>query len=166
MAGRVRAILRPVTTAESFATPRVASGALFFDARGHVLLVKPTYKELWDIPGGYLHPGETPTAALRRELVEELGVELPIGRLLAADWAPSEQEGDKLLWVFDGGELGDAQTAAIRVDGVEIAQYAFHRRADLDSLLIPRLARRVHAAIDARISDLTAYLEHGASVHI
>ena len=171
MAARVHVILRPVTAAETaiaetFATPRVASGVLYFDAQDRVLLVKPTYKELWDIPGGYLHPGETPTAALRRELLEELGAELPIGRLLAADWAPSDQEGDKLLWVFDGGELDGADVARIRVDGVEIAEYAFHRREDLDSLLIPRLARRVHAALDAGISGLTAYLEHGVPVHI
>ena len=131
----VRAILRrvpPTESAEPFATPRVASGVLYSDAQGRALLVKPTYKDLWDIPGGYLHPGETPTAALRRELVEELGTALPIGRLLAADWAPSEQEGDKLLWVFDGGELDDAELAEIRVDGVEIAEYAFHSREALE----------------------------------
>ena len=38
----------------SFATPRVAAGALFFDDRGRVLLVHPTYKDTWDIPGGYV----------------------------------------------------------------------------------------------------------------
>jgi len=34
------------------ATPRVAAGVLFRDAQGRVLLVKPTYKDGWDIPGG------------------------------------------------------------------------------------------------------------------
>jgi 8-oxo-dGTP diphosphatase len=137
------------TDDETFATPRVATGVLYFDGPDRVMLVNPTYKDLWDIPGGYLQPGETPTSALRRELQEELGTELPVGRLLTVDWAPSEREGDKLLWVFDG---------------VEIGEYAFHDRDSLNTLLIPRLARRLHAAIDARAKGETVYLEHGARV--
>jgi 8-oxo-dGTP pyrophosphatase MutT (NUDIX family) len=58
---------------EEFALPRAASGVLYFDGSGRVMLVNPTYKPLWDIPGGYLRPGESPTRALRREIAEELG---------------------------------------------------------------------------------------------
>jgi ADP-ribose pyrophosphatase YjhB (NUDIX family) len=72
------------------ARPRVASGALFFDAEGRLLLVKPTYKDGWDIPGGYVEPGETPREACEREVAEELGIRPRIGDLLVADWAPSE----------------------------------------------------------------------------
>lgn len=152
------------TEDETFAAPRVATGVLYFDGPDRVMLVNPTYKDLWDIPGGYLQPGETPTSALRRELREELGVELPVGRLLAVDWAPSEREGDKLLWVFDGGELTQQQLDKIHVDGVEIGEYAFHDRDSLNNLLIPRLGRRLHAAIDAHAKGETVYLEHGARV--
>ena len=60
---------------ETFATPRVAAGALFFDDAGRVLLVHPTYKDTWDIPGGYVERGESPAAACRRELQEELGLD-------------------------------------------------------------------------------------------
>ena len=146
---------------DAFATPRTAAGVLYFDGPDRVLLVHPTYKEGWDLPGGYLMPGETPTSALRRELLEELGADLPIGELLVVDWAPSAGEGDKVLFVFDGGELTDGQRAAIRVDGAEIDRYAYHHRAALDGLLIPRLARRVHVAIQAKASGETVYLEHG-----
>jgi hypothetical protein len=48
---------------EEFARPRAASGALYFDGEGRVMLVKPTYKPLWEIPGGYVQPGESPKAA-------------------------------------------------------------------------------------------------------
>lgn len=148
-------------TGEDFATPRAAAGVLYFDEHGRVLLVHPTYKDGWELPGGYLMPGETPTSALRRELVEELGTPLPTGRLLVVDWAPSEGEGDKILFVFDGGELSAQQLAAIRVDGTEIDRYAYHHRYELDDLLIPRLARRVRAAIEAKADGGTVYLEHG-----
>jgi 8-oxo-dGTP pyrophosphatase MutT (NUDIX family) len=149
---------------DAFATPRTATAGLYFAGADKVLLVNPTYKDGWELPGGYLMPGETPTGALRRELVEELGAPLPVGRLLVVDWAPNAREGDKVLWIFDGGELSDREHAAISVDGAEISEYAYHHRGGLDELLIPRLARRVHAAIDARANDDTYYLEHGARV--
>jgi 8-oxo-dGTP diphosphatase len=151
-------------TSGRFAQPRAASGALFFDQAGRVMLVRPTYKPLWDIPGGYVEPGESPDAAVRREIAEELGTALPVGPMLAVDWAPHPDEGDKLLFIFDGGVLSQDQVAAIRVDGTEISEFAFRSRPELDRLLIPRLSRRVHAAIDARSAGRAVYLEHGSAL--
>jgi ADP-ribose pyrophosphatase YjhB (NUDIX family) len=146
---------------EAVAQPRTAAGALFFDEAGRVLLVKPTYKPGREIPGGYVHPGETPSEAAAREVREEPGITPPIGRLLVAGWAPHPTEGDKLLFVFDGGTLSPKWLAKINLDGVEIGEYAFHEIDQLDTHLIPRLARRVHAACVARVTSATAYLEHG-----
>lgn len=38
---------------------------------------------LWEFPGGKLEPNETPQAALRREIREELGMEIRVSALLA-----------------------------------------------------------------------------------
>src|SRR3954464_2244473 len=56
------------------------------DARGWVLLQErdehaPTSPEQWGIVGGRVEPGEDRAAAMRRELREETGLELPAGVL-------------------------------------------------------------------------------------
>jgi 8-oxo-dGTP diphosphatase len=139
----------------------VAAGVLFFDDAGRILLVQPTYKDYRDIPGGYVETGETPAQAAAREVHEELGIEAAIGPLLVADWAPHPDEGDKLLFVFDGGTLTAEQVDAIRLQADELASYAFHDPAEAGTLLIPRLGRRVTAAIDAHQAGRTTYLERG-----
>lgn len=143
------------------ATPRMAAGALFFDDQGRVLLVKPTYKDHWEIPGGYVEPGESPLQACRREVCEELGIDPPLGRLLVVDWAPNAGEGDKILWIFDGGQLDVEMLSAVTLRADELERMEFHPPERLDHLLIPRLARRVDMAIRARQGKETFYVEHG-----
>ena len=145
------------------AKPRVAAGALFFDDQEDVLLVKPTYKDGWDIPGGYVEPGETPVEACRREVKEELGLELPLLRLLVVDWAPSEDEGDKVLFVFDGGMITPGIQDQLSLPRVELVTFAFRPPEVLDGLMPARLARRLRAAISARERGVVEYLEHGVT---
>jgi ADP-ribose pyrophosphatase YjhB (NUDIX family) len=135
----------------------VAAGALFADADGRIMLVRPSYQDSWEIPGGMLEAGETPSAACSREIAEELGLSIRVGRLLVADWAPHPVQGTKLLFVFDGGHLTAAQLDAIRFTDGEITEWRFVPPAHLDDYLIPRLARRLRAA---RPNE-TRYLEHG-----
>lgn len=141
--------------------PYVAAGVLFFDEAGRILLVQPTYKDHWDIPGGYVETGETPAQAAAREVREELSIDAAVGPLLVVDWAPHPDEGDKLLLIFDGGILTDDQLDGIRLQTDEIASYTLHDQTEAITLLIPRLGRRVAAAIDAHQAGRTAYLEFG-----
>jgi 8-oxo-dGTP diphosphatase len=56
----------------------VTAGAVITDARGRVLLLKHRFRPGlgWGIPGGFLETGEQPEEALRRELREEIGLEV------------------------------------------------------------------------------------------
>jgi 8-oxo-dGTP diphosphatase len=139
----------------------VAAGALFVDEQDRVMLVRPTYKPYWDLPGGYVEEGESPLQACVREVGEELGLRVQIATLLAVDWAPHPDEGDKMLFVFDGGRLTADQLAAVAFQDGEIGEYAFVADSQLDDLTIPRLARRIRATMQARRQMQTAYLEEG-----
>ena len=144
------------------ATPRIAAGALFLDEHGRVMLVRPTYKAHWEIPGGYVEEGESPLDACIREVAEELGLQVTVGRLLTVDWAPRPDEGDKMLFVFDGGTLDQSQLNNVIFRDGEISEWAFVDSSKLDELTIPRLARRIRESIEARRERQTLYLEQGA----
>ncbi|MEU1624106.1 NUDIX hydrolase [Streptomyces sp. NPDC020096] len=143
------------------AHPRMAAGALFFDAAGRLLMVEPSYKDYWEIPGGYIENGESPLQACVREVREELGLTVPIGRMLAVDWAPNPAEGDKVLYVFDGGEITPELAAKIILPPDELRAFHFVPLDQVEHKTIPRLARRVQAAALARKSAAPVYLEHG-----
>ncbi len=64
----------------------VTAGALIFDEQGRILLLEHVFRPDggWGIPGGFLSKGEQPEAGLRRELREEIGIELADVEMLFA----------------------------------------------------------------------------------
>ena len=62
----------------------VTAGAFIFDDAGRLLLLEHVFRpdSGWGIPGGFLSKGEQPETALRRELLEEIGLEVADVKLL------------------------------------------------------------------------------------
>ena len=141
---------------------RVAAGVLITDDLDRVLLLQPSYKPTWEIPGGTVEEGESPRAAARREVREELGLEREIGSLLVVDWAPAEPpRTEALAFVYDGGMLDDAEARAILLGRAELNAYGF---VDIDGavgLVSVRLERRIVSALAARRARRTVELEDG-----
>ena len=64
---------------------RVIAHVLIRDRSGRVLLCETRFKPDWELPGGIVEQYETPRAGAAREVAEELGIELAVGRLLVVE---------------------------------------------------------------------------------
>ena len=141
----------------------MAAGALFRDGAGRPLLVDPVYKDTWDLPGGAVEAEESPHAACRREVAEELGLDRPVGRVLAVDWVPSRPERPEgVIVVYDGGVLSAADIDAVVLGDGELAGFAFTEPGEVASLVTPLLARRIAACLEAVAAGTVAVLENGS----
>jgi len=141
---------------------RMGAGLLLSDAAGRVLLVEPTYKPRWEIPGGAVEADEPPYAAVVREIKEELGLSVRPGRLLVTDWVPPRPDRTEgLMMMFDGGVLTLEQIAQIRLPPEELRSWAWCTEQEAGERLSELLARRVAAAVRARAEKTSVYLENG-----
>jgi 8-oxo-dGTP pyrophosphatase MutT (NUDIX family) len=158
----VPGFLPPDEYIASLARKRMAAGALFRDKDGRVLLVDPVYRETWDLPGGAVEAEESPQAACRREVAEELGLDRPAGRVLAVDWVPSRLgRPEGLIVVYDGGTLSPAEIAALAVTDSELAGFAFVPPDEVAARVTPLVGSRISACLDAVARGLVLSLEAG-----
>ncbi|RIQ19468.1 NUDIX domain-containing protein [Jiangella rhizosphaerae] len=142
---------------------RVSADVLIRDVSGRILLVEPTYKPGWDLPGGMAEANEPPDMAARRELHEELGIDLEIGRLLCIDWvAPHGPWDDLLAFIFDGGRLTPAQVSQIRLQNSELRAFEFCHDDLITERLPQSLSRRVAAARSALVKGDVRYVHDGS----
>ncbi|HVB43917.1 MAG TPA: NUDIX hydrolase [Streptosporangiaceae bacterium] len=141
----------------------VAAGALITDRAGRVLLVKPNYRELWSIPGGICEFGEPPHSGCAREVAEELGLDIPVGRLLAADWSQpfGADERPIMHFLFDGGSLEDG--GQIVLQEAELDGFRFTEPGELSQYLPPHGQSRVGGALRARESGAAVFVPHDIS---
>jgi 8-oxo-dGTP diphosphatase len=140
-----------------------SAGALIFDQAGQLLILKPTYKTGWTIPGGVMEAdGETPWAACRREVHEECGLDVHQARLACVDFRPPRPgKPGGLRFLFDCGALSADHLAAIVLQPEEISAYRLMPVPAALELLRGPIRRRVGAAWQA---DGPIYLEDGRPV--
>ena len=106
----------------------VSAGALIYDRAGRLLILKPTYKSGWTIPGGVMEAdGESPWEACQREVREETGLEAEVVEKLGdvkywyvRKWSDGERVFKVVsffLLRYVSGSLRDYQRS--EVDGAE-----------------------------------------------
>ncbi len=146
---------------------RIGALVLVRDDEDKVLLVKPTYREGWILPGGGAEADESVHDAAAREAVEETGAYIGVGRLLVVDRIPADPitgHAEGYDFVFDGGRF-PANTVLLPApgeDGIpELDNFAFVEPADLDDYAKPYQSRRIRAALSALRSGHLGYLDDG-----
>ncbi len=131
--------------------------AALVDGDGRVLLQqRPAGKALaglWEFPGGKLEPGETPEAALVRELHEELAITVTPEALEPAGFATEPLPGRHLLLLLYVIRSWSGTPAALEADGL-----TWCRPVDMQAWRMPPadgpLVRQLAAYLaDSRSSD-------------
>ncbi|HEX2493489.1 MAG TPA: (deoxy)nucleoside triphosphate pyrophosphohydrolase [Steroidobacter sp.] len=137
----------------------VVAGALF-DARGRVLIAqRPPGKHMeggWEFPGGKLDPGEEPLAGLKRELREELGVEVHDAEpLIAFEHAYADRRVLLELWLVTRftGEARPLERQPLRWVDLEMLDHIGLLEADAPMAPALREARRKDRRPDAADSE-------------
>lgn len=153
------------TTAFAQELPRIpaSAGALIFDPAGRLLVLKPSYKKGWTIPGGQIDAnGESPWEACQRETREECGLEVSEGRLACVDFLrPKPDRPGGVRFLFDCGALSRGELSKITLQEAEIVEHRFAALDDAATLLSGPIRRRVAAAAGAKHC---VYLEDGRPV--
>jgi 8-oxo-dGTP pyrophosphatase MutT (NUDIX family) len=144
---------------------RMAAGVLYYDQQGRVLLVEPSYKDTWELPGGGVEEDESPWAAAVRELAEELGTTRALGRLLLVDYVSAQDpRPEGVVFIFDGGPLRQSDVDAFEfVDG-EILSAGFFTVPEVRDRVRSMLADRIEAAFAAISEGVTVLCEDGRRV--
>lgn len=139
---------------------RMGAGALFLNEAGQLLLVNPTYKPQWEIPGGLVELNESPRAACMREVKEELGLSKTCERLLCLDYLHANQERTEgIMFIFWGGMLSAVEIASIRLPETELSEYRFLDMAEAAQLVTPAMANRLRKSLEAVFTENTIYIE-------
>lgn len=126
----------------------VTTGVVIFDEAGRVLLLQHRFRpgSGWGIPGGFMKAGEQPEAALRRELREELEVELVQLELAFARALESYQQ---VELIFRGQVRGSLKPCSLEVR--QAAWFALNElpaglSADQRALIVKALAAPLRQA--------------------
>jgi 8-oxo-dGTP diphosphatase len=146
-----------------FPKKRMAAGALFQNDAGQVLLVKPSYRESLLLPGGVIEENESPKSAAIREVQEELGLDIPLGKLLVVDYfsKKSDKRTESVVFVFDGGILNPELIEKIHLQEAELLEYKFVDIKNFEEVHSTGTIKRARLAKKAFDGETCYYLENG-----
>jgi 8-oxo-dGTP pyrophosphatase MutT (NUDIX family) len=112
---------------------KVAVKVILKSDKGNILLVKPDYKDTWQMPGGGVEESEDPKMAAVRETEEETGVRVKINDIRLVDSIFKAKE-DYLFLLFECKKLLP-EDADYSVQDEEIEEYKFLHPTEVADLL-------------------------------
>jgi len=139
----------------------IASGALIFDENDRFLVVKPSYKSYWHIPGGIVEKNESPLEACEREVFEETNLMLKPSEVAAIVYrCMPDEEIDSLVFIFHCGKIGPDLKTVIKIPFGEIEDYKFIEKRDASNYLDNIMSSALQECFSDDHNRSTIYLEN------
>ncbi len=140
----------------------MGSCCIFFNEKNEVLLVKPTYKDYWALPGGGVELNESPMSACIREVKEEVGLNIKNIDFICVDYNPNngKYNSDSLEFLFFGGILDKNQIKKIKLAKGEIENFKFAPQEEAFLIIGGRLKNRLPVALKLIKNNTPSYLEN------
>lgn len=136
----------------------LASGVLVWDNSGRLLMVKTHSRDTLILPGGIVEADESPAAAGQREVLEEVGLEVSVGRMLAVQHlAPQGEKPSSVQFVFDSDPLVGSPVLTLQAEEIEAAHWLVP--AEAVARHDARGQARISAALDAHAGGSVAFLD-------
>lgn len=142
-----------------FADPKLAV-AVLVESRGQIVLQRRTIDPglgRWTFPSGYVERGERPEAAAVREVLEEVGVQVRLTRLIGLYSRPGDPV---VLAVYAGHAIGGSLVAGEETDAASLfapdrlPQLAFAHDAEIIATWLDGGTAPVDAAAVERLENL------------
>lgn len=130
---------------------RIGVAGVVFNASGDVLLVEHVMRRRirWGLPGGWVGRGEDPAEALKRELREELQLEIAVERVLLCEGTRQKIVPFSIAVAFRCGALGEPG----RLDRREVTSFRWVKPDAIDVELLDFHHRAIAVARDQRLES-------------
>lgn len=141
---------------------RIGASVLLFNDSDYLLLVKPTYRDGWVIPGGVVDENESPKMAVIRETKEEVGLDVDKDNLslVCINYSPAKDgRSEGIQFIFYGGVIGADYIKNIKLADGEIEDFKFVPVNKASEILIPGLKERMPLCVEAIKNNKVIYLE-------
>lgn len=103
------------------------------EKNGKVLLIRPVNKEKWELPGGRLHEDETAREGIRREIKEELGLNIEPKNIMDVFVLLEEMPPNHFTVVWESNLLNSPREMKLQKD--EIAEAKWISKNEIDELV-------------------------------
>ncbi|MFD7121887.1 NUDIX domain-containing protein [Streptomyces sp. NPDC059922] len=140
----------------------ITASVLLTDSSDRILIVHPAKPGApWALPGGIVEANESPVDAARREVREELGLDVDVRTfdLFAVEWLQAMRAGrrNRLAFVFAGPRLSQADTDRITLQSSEVDDWRWETPSSALRVVHPAIAARIRGPL--QLPGEAVYLE-------